>query len=59
MDILTFLEVTVSRSKLNLKPWVTPNLTRCMRHRDRLHMRVKANPMDSVINLIYTRYRNP
>lgn len=52
------ITTTIPRSKFNLKPWVTPGLMRCMRNRDRLHMRAKANPKDSVINLIYTRYRN-
>lgn len=51
-------EVTVSHSKLNLKPWVTPGLVRCMHHRNCLLMRAKVNPKYSVINLIYTRCRN-
>ncbi|KAG6438934.1 hypothetical protein O3G_MSEX000342 [Manduca sexta] len=51
-------KIMISRSKFNLKPWVTPGLMRCMKHKDRLHMRTKSNPKDSTAKLIYTRYRN-
>lgn len=50
--------VKTSRSKYNLKPWITPGLMRCMRHRDRLHMQVRKNPNDVNLLLTFTRYRN-
>ncbi|KAL4720606.1 hypothetical protein ACJJTC_006948 [Scirpophaga incertulas] len=33
-----------SRSQNILKPWITPGLIRCMRHRDRLHSLCRFNP---------------
>lgn len=50
--------VKVSRSKLNLKPWITPGLIRCMKHRDKLHSKARAAPNDHVLQTIYKRYRN-
>lgn len=47
-----------SRSKCILKPWMTPGLLRCTKHKDRLHLNYKKNPNDSVKELIYKRYRN-
>lgn len=51
-------QVKISRSKLILKPWITPGLIRCMRHRDRLHSRARASPNDSALQITYRRYRN-
>lgn len=50
--------VTVSRSKINFKPWITPGLIRCMVHRDRLHLKSRKSPNNATDRLIYTRYRN-
>lgn len=49
---------TVSHRKVILKPWITPGLLRCIRHRDRLHMSVRKSPKDDKLKLIYSRYRN-
>lgn len=49
---------TVSRSKFNYKPWITPGLIRCMAHRDRLHLKSRKSPKDATAKLIYTRYSN-
>lgn len=51
-------QVKVSRAKLNLKPWITAGLIRCMKHRDRLHSKARAAPNDHVLQTIYRRYRN-
>lgn len=51
-------EIRLSRSKRNLKPWITPGLMRCMRHRDRLHQRAKIEPYNSILQISYKRYQN-
>ncbi|CAH2088133.1 unnamed protein product [Euphydryas editha] len=48
----------VSQRFCNIKPWITPGLIRCMRHRDRLHSQTKRNPHDEMLKIIYKRYRN-
>lgn len=48
---------STNRKKI-LKPWITPGLLRCMRHRDRLHKKTKLSPDDSTLKLVYVRYRN-
>lgn len=50
--------ITVSRSKFNLKPWITPGLIRCQKHRDRLHLKAKQYPNNEIIQTSYRRYRN-
>lgn len=51
-------KVKISRSKFTIKPWMTPGLMRCVRHRDKLHQSANANPNDKMKGLVYTRYRN-
>uniref|UniRef100_A0A2A4JYZ1 Reverse transcriptase domain-containing protein n=1 Tax=Heliothis virescens TaxID=7102 RepID=A0A2A4JYZ1_HELVI len=48
----------LTNKNYNLKPWITPGLIRCMRHRDKLHMKAKSNPENSILQLSYKRYRN-
>lgn len=48
----------IANRKAILKPWITPGLLRCMRHRDRLHKKVNKKPNDEVLKLSYLRYRN-
>lgn len=48
----------IPKKKIILKPWITPGLLRCIRHRDRLHKRYKINTDNEINKLIYTRYRN-
>lgn len=50
--------ITISRSKLNLKPWITPGLIKCQKNRDRLHLEAKRNPKNRTAQVIYKRYRN-
>lgn len=51
-------QIKISRSKLNIEPWITPGLIRCIRHRDRLHLLARKHPDNLVIKTSYTRYRN-
>ncbi|CAH2104110.1 unnamed protein product [Euphydryas editha] len=47
-----------SRSKHILRPWMTPGLLRCARHRDKLHLASRKDPTNEMKRLVYTRYRN-
>lgn len=47
-----------SNKNYNIKPWITPGLIRCMRHRDKLHMKAKSNPDNLILQISYKRYRN-
>ncbi|KAL4720100.1 hypothetical protein ACJJTC_015453 [Scirpophaga incertulas] len=51
-------KVRISRSKYIIRPWMTPGLLRCSRHKDKLHAKSKQNPINEVINISYRRYRN-
>lgn len=48
----------MSRSRHHLKPWITPGLIRCMRHRDNLHLKVRQQPINYNLKTTYNRYRN-
>ena len=50
--------ITVSARKIILKPWITPGLLRCIRHRDKLHINAKKNPGNQILEKTYRRYRN-
>lgn len=50
--------VRISHSKFNLKPWMTPGLIRCSKHRDKLHSEARKNPNNNLKKIAYTRYRN-
>lgn len=41
-----------------IKPWITPGLLRCIKHRDKLHTQSKKSPNDDIPKIIYIRYRN-
>lgn len=51
-------EVNISRSKQIKKPWITPGILRCTRHRDKLHLKCRKHPKDPNARLIYNRYKN-
>lgn len=65
-----FVEILSSSIKLNsnlyvvpsrrriLKPWLTPGVLRCIRHRDRLHKRLKTDPNNIILEISFKRYRN-
>ncbi|KAL4718022.1 hypothetical protein ACJJTC_011369 [Scirpophaga incertulas] len=48
----------LSRSKFCMKPWITPGLLRCMRHRDKLHIKARKSPQNDCLQITYRRYRN-
>ncbi|XP_026315748.1 uncharacterized protein LOC113227090 [Hyposmocoma kahamanoa] len=48
----------VSHRRRALKPWITPGLIKCMRHRDNLYRKLKKHPNDEILKLSYKRYRN-
>lgn len=49
---------TIPKSKVNIKPWITPGLIKCMRQRDRLHRNSKKEPNNANLKKIYINYRN-
>ena len=50
--------VKTPNRKQILKPWITPGLLRCMRHRDTLHRKFKKAPNNEILKITFTRYRN-
>ncbi|KOB76258.1 putative tick transposon, partial [Operophtera brumata] len=40
------------------KPWITPGLLRCIRHRDNMHNKVRKYPNNLILVKSYKRYRN-
>ncbi|KAI5637833.1 reverse transcriptase (RNA-dependent DNA polymerase) domain-containing protein [Phthorimaea operculella] len=50
--------ITLSRTKFNLQPWITPGLMKCQKIRDNLHMQARKNPTNIIFQKTYTRYRN-
>lgn len=47
-----------ARKFRNKKPWITAGLIKCIRHRDKLHIRSKRHPDNLILKTTYTRYRN-
>lgn len=50
--------VPVPHRNYPIKPWMTPGLVKCTRHRDKLQKKAKINPQNAILQLTYTRYRN-
>ncbi|CAG5040779.1 unnamed protein product [Parnassius apollo] len=50
--------VVPKRSDRVIKPWITPGLMRCQKHRDNLHLEARRNPDNTFIQITYKRYRN-
>lgn len=51
-------EIKLPRKNRSIKPWITSGLLRCIRNRDRLHIKCKQNPDNYVLRISYKRYRN-
>ncbi|CAH2086476.1 unnamed protein product [Euphydryas editha] len=51
-------KITITKSKLLLKPWITQGMLRCIRHRDRLWHKLRSNPSNEILGISYRRYRN-
>jgi hypothetical protein len=50
--------ITIPNRKRIKKPWMTAGLLRCVKHRDKLHQKLKKYPNDDTLSLTYKRYRN-
>lgn len=50
--------IKVPNRRKIVKPWITPGLLRCVRHRDSLHKKSRKTPDNDNLKLIFTRYRN-
>lgn len=51
-------KIKVPNRKQILKPWITPGLLRCIRHRDSMHKKLKRKPNNDILKQSYRRYRN-
>ncbi|XP_072931145.1 uncharacterized protein [Epargyreus clarus] len=49
---------SIPRRKRCIQPWITPGVLRCIRNRDKLHLKVKKHADDQILKITYTRYRN-
>lgn len=52
------LKASTHRRTQCLKPWITPGLVRCIRNRDRMHLKCKREPNNEIIKITYKRYKN-
>lgn len=50
--------INFTKRKRIIKPWITPGLLKCLRNRDKLHMKSKKAPNNENLKLTYLRYRN-
>ena len=50
--------IVLSRRNKIIKPWITPGLLRCIRHRDKLHQKLTKFPNNDALLTTYSRYRN-
>ena len=48
----------ISHKKKKLKPWITDGLLISIRKRDKLHLQLKSDPGNSLLQHEYIRYRN-
>ncbi|XP_045457159.1 uncharacterized protein LOC123667245 [Melitaea cinxia] len=50
--------ITIPNRKRIKRPWMTPGLLRCVKHRDKLHQKSRKNPSNEILMISYKRYRN-
>lgn len=48
----------IPKRRATRKPWITVGLIRCMKNRDRMHMKLRKQPHNAILNKTYKRYRN-
>lgn len=48
----------VTRRTRILKPWISAGLLRCIQNRDRMHLKLREHPNDTILLITYKRYRN-
>lgn len=51
-------EIRIRKKDRVIKPWITPGILRCIRHRNKLQQRLRCNPNDEILKITYRRYRN-
>ncbi|KOB51952.1 putative tick transposon, partial [Operophtera brumata] len=51
-------KVNIPNKKRIIKPWITPGLLKCIRHRDKLYRRHKKENDNKILKITFTRYRN-
>lgn len=51
-------KVKIPNKKRIIKPWITPGLLKCIKHRDKLNKITKKSAPDDTSKIIYVRYRN-
>lgn len=59
-QVITKHLVTISFPKniRIIKPWMTPELVRCIRNRVKIHRKLGKFPNNEILKLTYKRYRN-
>lgn len=50
--------LTVSKKNRIIKPWITPGILRCIRHRNTLQKNLHKEPHNEILKISYKRYRN-
>lgn len=48
----------IRRKRTPIKPWITAGILKCIRNRDRLHLKSKNDPGNDILRVTYVRYRN-
>lgn len=48
----------IPHNKRCIKPWMTPGLLRCIKHRNKLHYKTNKDPYNITLKITYKRYRN-
>ncbi|XP_039750812.1 uncharacterized protein LOC120627040 [Pararge aegeria] len=46
------------KNKRNIKPWMTSGLLRCIRNRNNMQNRLRADPDNEILKISFKRYRN-
>lgn len=41
-----------------IKPWITPGILKCIRNRNDMQRKLKADPFNEILKITYRRYRN-
>lgn len=51
------IQILSPRKIICLKPWITPGLVRCIKNRDRMHLKCKKDPKNIILSTTYSRYK--
>lgn len=57
IDLSTVI-INVPKNKRIIKPWITPGILRCINHRNKLQKNLRCDPLNEILKITYTRYRN-